>query len=110
MKLALMLLLVVLASGCVTGQTVAAGDTVSVFYTGTLEDGTVFDSNEGGAPLTFVAGAGQMIAGFDEGVLGMAVDEERTLTIPPEKAYGNSGPLAGKTLVFKVRMASITKP
>lgn len=64
------------------------GDTVQVHYTGTLTDGTVFDSSTGGDPLEFQVGAGQVIAGFDEAVVGMAVGESRQTTIPAERAYG----------------------
>ncbi|HQF91907.1 MAG TPA: peptidylprolyl isomerase [Synergistaceae bacterium] len=64
------------------------GSVVKVHYRGTLRDGSVFDSSQGREPLEFVVGAGQMIAGFDQGVEGMALGEERTLVIPPERAYG----------------------
>jgi len=64
------------------------GDTVKIHYTGTLDDGTVFDSSEGRDPLEFTLGSGQVIAGFDEGVTGMSVGEKKSITIPPEKAYG----------------------
>jgi len=64
------------------------GDTVSVHYTGTLEDGTEFDSSRGKDPLTFTIGAGQMITGFDNAVRGMKVGEIKTVTLPPEEAYG----------------------
>lgn len=68
---------------------VQSGDDVKIHYTGTLQDGTVFDSSrERGQPLAFKAGAGQMIQGFDEGVMGMAVGEKKTLNIPADKAYG----------------------
>lgn len=68
---------------------VAAGDTVSVEYQGKLPDGTVFDSSEKqGKPLEFVAGSGQMIQGFDAAVIGMQEGQEKTVTIQPEKAYG----------------------
>ena len=64
------------------------GDTVQVHYTGTLEDGTVFDTSVGREPLEFTLGAGQMIPGFEQGVLGMKLGESKTVTIPPEQAYG----------------------
>jgi len=64
------------------------GDTVSVYYTGTLDDGTVFDSNVGGTPLVFTIGQGKIIQGFEEGVIGMTLDMTRTVHIPAGKAYG----------------------
>jgi peptidylprolyl isomerase len=64
------------------------GDTVRVHYTGRLESGEVFDSSEGGEPLEFQLGSGQVIAGFDENVLGMNVGEKKTISIEPENAYG----------------------
>lgn len=64
------------------------GQSVSVTYTGRLEDGSVFDSNEGRDPLTFVLGGGQIIPGFDSGVRDMNVGDTKTVTIPPEEAYG----------------------
>ena len=67
---------------------VKQGDNVKVHYTGKLLDGNVFDSSEGREPLEFTVGAGQMIPGFDKGVIGMSLDEEKEITIPPEEAYG----------------------
>ncbi len=64
------------------------GDTVQVHYTGKLEDGTVFDSSRGGAPLGFTLGAGQVISGFEEAVLGLEPGQTRSTTIPPDEAYG----------------------
>lgn len=64
------------------------GDNVKVHYTGKLNDGTVFDSSEGGNPLEFSVGSGQVIAGFEEGVVGMKVGESKVIEIPVEKAYG----------------------
>ncbi len=94
-------------------KVVAPGDTVAVEYTGRLEDGEIFDATErhGGEPLKFEVGAGQMIKGFDRGVIGMKVGETRTLTIPPEDAYGVEGDheLAGKTLTFEVKLVRLTK-
>ena len=70
-------------------ETAKDGDTVSVHYHGTLDDGTVFDtSRDGDPPLQFVLGAEQMIAGFENAVRGMEVGETKTVTIPPEEAYG----------------------
>ncbi len=65
------------------------GDQVKVHYTGKFEDsGEVFDSSEGGAPLEFQVGGGQLIEGFDEAIVGMGVGQSKTVTLPPEKAYG----------------------
>ncbi|MCI5124970.1 MAG: peptidylprolyl isomerase [Candidatus Electrothrix sp. AR5] len=65
-----------------------SGDSVKVHYTGTLEDGTQFDSSAGVDPLEFTLGGGQVIAGFDEAITGMAPGEKKNVTIPAEKAYG----------------------
>jgi peptidylprolyl isomerase len=65
-----------------------SGNTVRVSYTGTLSDGSQFDSSEGHGPLEFTLGSGQVIPGFDEGVTGMEVGESKTITIPSEQAYG----------------------
>ena len=68
---------------------VEKGNKVSVEYVGTFEDGTVFDSSEQhGKPLEFEAGARQVIAGFDEAVLGMDVEEEKEFSLTPDQAYG----------------------
>lgn len=68
---------------------VKEGSKVAVHYTGTLEDGTKFDSSlDRGQPLEFTAGAGQMIAGFDAWVMGMKVGDKKTLTLAPAEAYG----------------------
>lgn len=67
---------------------VIKGDRVRVHYKGTLENGEVFDSSEGRKPLEFVVGAGQMIPGFDRGVVGMEIDEEKTIVLSPSDAYG----------------------
>lgn len=104
----LIMVAAILLSGCVdkTDTAVKAGDNISVDYTGSFVNGKVFDTSikkvaeennlppRGGAyePLNFTVGKGQMIKGFDEGVIGMKVGETRKLTIPPEKAYGPSNP------------------
>jgi peptidylprolyl isomerase len=73
---------------------VKSGDVVRVHYTGTLLNGTQFDSSVGRAPLEFTVGAGQMIAGFDAGVLGMAIGEKKTIQIDPDHGYGQKDPNA----------------
>ena len=65
-----------------------SGDTVRIHYTGTLDDGTQFDSSEGRDPLEFALGGGQVIPGFDSAVDGMTVGESKSVTIAPEQAYG----------------------
>ena len=67
---------------------VRKGDTVLVHYTGRLIDDTVFDTSEGRDPLEFVVGSGQVIAGFDEAMLGMTVGQSKVVHIPVDKAYG----------------------
>ena len=94
------------------GATAAHGHTVSVHYTGTLTDGTKFDSSvDRGTPFEFPLGAGMVIAGWEEGIAGMNVGGKRTLTIPSDLGYGAHG--AGNaippnaTLVFKVELLGI---
>ena len=65
-----------------------AGDTGRIHYSGTLNDGTQFDTSEGSDPLEFAVGSGMVIAGFDKAVEGMAVGESKSVKIPPEEAYG----------------------
>ncbi|MFH0829733.1 MAG: FKBP-type peptidyl-prolyl cis-trans isomerase [Candidatus Aenigmatarchaeota archaeon] len=102
-----------LIAGCVgqanpTAAAVKTGDTISVYYT-LVVDGSTVDSNVGKQLFTFTVGSGQVIPGFDSGVLGMKAGEEKTFTVSPEQGYGTSGssPLAGKTLIFTVKVASI---
>ena len=64
------------------------GDTVKIHYTGTLDDGTQFDSSSGRDPLQFTLGSGQVIPGFEKAVEGMAVGDSKSVNIPPEDAYG----------------------
>jgi FKBP-type peptidyl-prolyl cis-trans isomerase SlpA len=70
------------------------GDTVSVNYTGKLEDGSVFDTSlqEGREPLTATLGQNQLIPGFESGLIGMTIGESKTVEIDPEMAYGNYNP------------------
>jgi peptidylprolyl isomerase len=65
------------------------GDTVKIHYTGTLDDGTQFDSSAGRDPLEFELGSGQVIPGFEKAVEGMTVGDEKSVNIPPEDAYGH---------------------
>lgn len=90
-----------------TGATVAVGQTITVRYAGCLTDGTKFGASDASQPsITFKVGAGQLIKGFDEGVVGMNVGGRRQLVIPPRLGYGSTGypPVipANATLVFTV--------
>lgn len=69
-------------------QNVETGNTVKVHYTGKLENGQVFDSSANREPLEFVIGKGQMIPGFESGILGMALNEKKTIKIGANEAYG----------------------
>jgi FKBP-type peptidyl-prolyl cis-trans isomerase 2 len=108
-------------SGTVENWVVKAGDTIQVDYIGKLENGTVFDTSredvakQAGiyvnsrtyAPLTFVVGSGQMIKGFDNGVIGMKVGEEKTIKIPPEEAYGEYD--KSKVQAFPIKDLNLTE-
>jgi FKBP-type peptidyl-prolyl cis-trans isomerase len=87
------------------------GDNLSVHYTGTLEDGTKFDSSlDRGVPFTLTLGANQVIQGWELGLQNMKVGEKRKLTIPPDLAYGDralSKIPANSTLIFEVELLSI---
>ncbi|MEI6480085.1 MAG: FKBP-type peptidyl-prolyl cis-trans isomerase [bacterium] len=94
-----------------TGTEAVAGKHVTVNYKGTLIDGTVFDSSyERGTPFDFDLGAGQVIAGWDQGLVGMKVGGKRKLVIPATLAYGDRaiGPIpANSTLVFEVELLGV---
>lgn len=96
---------------CGDGDEVARGDVITVHYTGTLDDGTEFDSSRGGDPVSFTLESGSLIEGWVEGIPGMREGGRRELTIPPELGYGESGfpptipPNA--TLIFDVEVVSI---
>ena len=77
---------------------VKAGDTVRMHYTGSLEDGTQFDSSEGRDPLEFTVGNGQIIPGLDKAVAGMETGEEKTVTVPSSEAYGERNPAGMQTV------------
>ena len=93
-------------------QVVKSGDTITVHYTGTLVDGTKFDSSvDRGEPFTFTIGSGQVIQGWEQGFSGMKVGEKRRLTIPPEMGYGDRavGSIpANSVLIFEVELISIS--
>ena len=84
-------------------MSVKNGDKIKVEYTGTLEDGTVFDTSEGREPLEFEAGSGQVIKGFDDAVIGMSVEEEKKVELPPSEAYGDYDP----NLIKKIPMEKL---
>jgi FKBP-type peptidyl-prolyl cis-trans isomerase 2 len=85
--LAVIFMVGVMITGC-NAAGAKVGDQVQVHYTGTLADGTVFDSSAGRDPLEFTIGSGQVIPGFDKAVEGMKVGEKKTVAIPAEEAYG----------------------
>lgn len=97
-----------------TGAMSQKGMKVSVHYTGKLLNGTTFDSSIGKDPLSFIIGSGRVIKGWDIGILGMKVGGTRTLTVPPELAYGKPG-IPGvipqsSTLIFTVELVAVSKP
>ncbi|MFZ1988021.1 MAG: FKBP-type peptidyl-prolyl cis-trans isomerase [Minisyncoccia bacterium] len=95
------------------GATAEAGDTVTVNYVGALTDGTVFDASQNhGQPFTFTLGSGEVISGWDQGLVGMKEGGQRLLVIPANMAYGDKavGPIpANSTLVFQVELVKVEK-
>ena len=93
------------------GEAAKVGDVVSVHYTGTLTDGTKFDSSlDRNTPFTFTLGAGEVIKGWDQGVAGMKRGEKRKLVVPPEMGYGSRSVSvipANSTLLFDVELLDI---
>ena len=96
------------------GDTVKKGDMLVMHYIGTLENGEKFDSSRDRAkPFHFTIGTGQVIVGWDEGIIGMKVGEKRKLTISPGKAYGERevGSIpANSVLIFEVELLEIVNP
>ncbi|MBP6980106.1 FKBP-type peptidyl-prolyl cis-trans isomerase [Candidatus Curtissbacteria bacterium] len=95
-----------------TGAEAVSGKEVTVHYTGTLTDGTKFDSSvDRGEPFTFNLGAGEVIEGWDKGFAGMKVGGKRKLTIPSDMAYGERGAGASippnSTLIFEVELLKV---
>ncbi len=95
-----------------SGAEAVSGTQVTVHYTGTLTDGSKFDSSlDRNQPFTFVLGGGQVIRGWDEGFAGMKIGGKRRLTIPPEMGYGARGfpPVipANSTLIFEVELLGV---
>ena len=97
------------------GKSAENGDTLSAHYVGALQDGTVFDESYGrGQPIQFVLGAGQLIKGWELGLLGMKEGGKRRLVIPPELGYGAGGAAGGvippnATLLFEIELVGVVK-
>jgi FKBP-type peptidyl-prolyl cis-trans isomerase len=94
-----------------TGATAAVGNTVTVHYIGRLQSGAVFDDSFARQqPIAFRIGAGQVIPGFEQGIVGMRVGGRRRMTIPPSLAYGSSGQGVippNATIVFEVELLAV---
>jgi len=96
-----------------SGDSARAGRIVSFYYTGTLEDGTVFDTNVDLEPITVLLGDNNLIAGFEEGMYGMKEGEIRTIIVPPERAFGaepQPGIPPNSTLTYEVELISVDRP
>ncbi len=96
-----------------TGVAAAPGDTLVVNYTGQLPDGTIFDTSVNRGPYEFVLGAGNVIPGWDQGLVGMREGGKRLLLIPPEYAYGYEDYQnipGGSSLLFEVELLKVARP
>lgn len=105
-RAALSLFALVFLAGCtgVTGNAVIkSGDKITLDYTGTLSDGTVFDSSQGAKPLEFTVGNNEMIPGFEAAIIGLGVNSEKTFTLSPAEAYGEYVP----GLVFDINRTEL---
>ncbi len=92
------------------GKAIVSGDLITLHYTGKFENGKTFDSSIGGEPFTTPIGVGQLIAGWDEGLIGMKEGGTRSLVIPPELGYGDAeipGIPAVSTLMFEVELIKV---
>ena len=111
LAIALLAGIILMTAGCSGGGTAQSGDTVQVDYTLKLADGSVYQTNVGSTPFQFTLGTGQVIAGFDAAVNGMAVGQTKTVKIPAAQAYGTqksaSNPLAGQDLTFIITLLAI---
>lgn len=95
-----------------TGEEAKKGDRITVHYKGTLTNGKEFDSSYTKQPFTFTLGSGEVIKGWDEGIVGMKVGGKRKLIIPPDLAYGNKqqGNIPpNSTLIFEVELLKVIK-
>ncbi len=94
-----------------TGAEAMPGKDVKVHYTGKLENGQVFDSTVGKDPLSFTLGTGQMLVGFEQGIVGMKVGGKRVITIPPALGYGEQGAGAAvppnSTLIYEIELVDV---
>ncbi len=89
---AAIILVVYISAASATGATVKVGDNVSVYYTGSFTNGTIFSTNVGQTPLSFVVGSNAIIPGFGLAVIGMHVNQTKTVAIPANEAYGEVNP------------------
>lgn len=98
-------------SGTIGTKQVKQGDMVKVEYTGTFDNGTIFDTSQGREPLKFVAGAGQVIPGFDKAAVGMKTGQEKDIRLQPSEAYGSYNPqFVQEILLGRIQTEEELKP